>query len=211
MRKKFRFCVLGGDMRQLHLAQLLLKDGHSVRLFGFDRLEREPIAVPMIHTLDEIAAADCVILPLPAANRSGEVNMLFSAAPLEITELWPHLRPQQILFAGRLTDPLRHSAAVHGLTLYDYYDREELAIANALPTAEGAVQIAMEELSTTIEGTRSLVLGFGRIGKILARKLDALGRGHRRGAGRAGALRQPVSRHFQRDSAVSFPYFPRAC
>ena len=101
--------------------------------------------------------------------------MLFSAAPLEITELWPHLRPQQILFAGRLTDPLRHSAAVHGLTLYDYYDREELAIANALPTAEGAVQIAMEELSTTIEGTRSLVLGFGRIGKILARKLDALG------------------------------------
>lgn len=48
-------------------------------------------------------------------------------------------------------------------------------IANAVPTAEGALQIAMEELPITIHGAKTLVVGFGRIGHQLARTLQALG------------------------------------
>lgn len=48
-------------------------------------------------------------------------------------------------------------------------------IVNALPTAEGALQIAMEELPITLHGARALVLGYGRIGSLLARRLHTLG------------------------------------
>ena len=44
-----------------------------------------------------------------------------------------------------------------------------------MPTAEGAIQLAMEELPVTIHGARVLVLGFGRLGKLLAHRLNALG------------------------------------
>lgn len=47
--------------------------------------------------------------------------------------------------------------------------------ANAIPTAEGAVQIALEELPVTLHGARALVLGYGRVGKLTAHRLAALG------------------------------------
>ena len=44
-----------------------------------------------------------------------------------------------------------------------------------MPTAEGAIQIAMEELPITLHEARVLVVGFGRVGRALAPRLQALG------------------------------------
>lgn len=48
-------------------------------------------------------------------------------------------------------------------------------IPNAVPTAEGAIEIAIAETPITIHGSKSLVLGYGKIGKILSKDLYALG------------------------------------
>ena len=48
-------------------------------------------------------------------------------------------------------------------------------VLNAISTAEGAIQIAMEETIRTIHGSNVLIMGFGRIGKILAKELQGLG------------------------------------
>ena len=66
-------------------------------------------------------------------------------------------------------------ARERGLTIHDYFAREELAVANAVPTAEGAVQLAMEHLPITIHGSRVLVIGFGRVGRLTAQRFQALG------------------------------------
>ena len=47
--------------------------------------------------------------------------------------------------------------------------------ASAVPTAEGAIQIAMEELPIVLHRARVLVLGFGRVGKLIAHRFSALG------------------------------------
>lgn len=47
--------------------------------------------------------------------------------------------------------------------------------ANALPTCEGAIQLAMEETPHTIQGSKCLIIGNGRLGSLLAHKLQALG------------------------------------
>ena len=62
---------------------------------------------------------------------------------------------------------------LNAITNYDViklkqFTNEELTILNAIPTAEGAIQIAMEKSLKTVHGSKCLVLGFGRIGKILA-------------------------------------------
>ena len=46
--------------------------------------------------------------------------------------------------------------------------------ANAFPTCEGALQLAMEQTAFTLQNARCLVIGAGRIGMLLARKLYAL-------------------------------------
>ena len=66
-------------------------------------------------------------------------------------------------------------AKERGLTIHDYFEREELAVANAVPTAEGAIQLAMEHLPITLHGARVLVIGFGRVGRLTAQRFAALG------------------------------------
>lgn len=47
--------------------------------------------------------------------------------------------------------------------------------ANTVPTAEGAIQIALEEMPVTLHGSRVLVIGYGRLGRALAPRLAGLG------------------------------------
>ena len=77
--------------------------------------------------------------------------------------------------AGHISSAAMDLAVEHGIDIIDYYNREELMIANAVSTAEGAVQLAMEETAITLNGSKCLVIGYGRIGKILAHRLKALG------------------------------------
>ena len=56
-----------------------------------------------------------------------------------------------------------------------FRSREELAISNAVPTAEGAVQLAMEHLPITIHGAKVLIIGFGRVGRLTAQRFQAMG------------------------------------
>jgi len=57
----------------------------------------------------------------------------------------------------------------------DYFTSELLQRKNALPTVEGAIEIAMRHLPVTLAGTRMAVIGYGRLGELLAYKLVALG------------------------------------
>ncbi|MCL6637668.1 MAG: dipicolinate synthase subunit DpsA, partial [Alicyclobacillus sp.] len=61
------------------------------------------------------------------------------------------------------------------LQLVKLMELDEVAILNSIPTAEGAIAMAMEHSDFTIHGAKAAVLGFGRCGMTLARTLAALG------------------------------------
>ena len=50
-----------------------------------------------------------------------------------------------------------------------------MQICNAVPTAEGAIEIAIREYSGTVNGSKCLITGYGRIGKVLAQMLKGMG------------------------------------
>ena len=90
--------------------------------------------------LEEAAQADRVVLPVPL-SRGKNLNCTATALPL--CGLFALLRPEQCLYAGGVKAADREAAAEFGLTLTDYLSREELAVRNGVPTAEGAIEAAM--------------------------------------------------------------------
>lgn len=174
LKQERNIWVVGGDLRQVELARLLTDDGHWVQTYA---MEHRPAPSPLSgsDTLRGVENADCVILPLPATVEDEMLNAPLSGRKIPIRTVLDQLRPGQFLCAGKVNLPVEQYAKSRGLTLLDYFQREELAVMNAVPTVEGAIQIAMEELPTTLFGTRVLVIGFGRLGRLLALRLRALG------------------------------------
>ncbi|MCD8354266.1 MAG: dipicolinate synthase subunit DpsA [Clostridiales bacterium] len=174
MRQELNIWVVGGDLRQVKLAQLLTDDGHWVQTYAMER-RPDPNTLPGSDTLRGIERAQCVILPLPVTVDDGVLNAPLSDQKIPVKTVLDALRPEQIICAGRVSPELAAYAKSRGLNLQDYFAREELEIKNAVPTVEGAIQIAREELPPTLFGARVLVIGFGRLGKLLAHRLKGLG------------------------------------
>lgn len=168
-----KIAVIGGDKRQLFLARALCDDGFEVFLAGFDKISAEFCSV----TGAEEAAleADIVILPVPCLRADGTINAPFSNDDIlfskkEIKAL--REKPVFTSFAERL---LRRYPELKGGAVYDYAAREDFAVLNAVPTAEGAIALAMDAFEGTIDSSRVLVTGFGKVSKALSRRLAALG------------------------------------
>lgn len=161
------FGVIGGDRRQAELACLLAEDGNTVWTGGLTRWGAEPDA------WEWAVRAPVVILPLPLCGEAGVLNC--AERPVPTAELFDRFRPEQRLLAGQVLPQQRREAEARGLTLEDYFLREELTVANAALTAEGAVQTALERLDGALLGRHCLVLGFGRIGKLLSCRLQGMG------------------------------------
>ena len=162
------FGLIGGDRRQAELSHLLAADGNTVHTYGLNTWK--PVGA---SGLEQAAGADVVILPLPLCRGDGVLNC--EEGPVPTRSLFRRLRPAQRVLAGQVKPQQRREAADRGLVLEDYFLREELTVANAAATAEGAIQVAMERLDETLLGMECLVLGFGRIGQAEGRVAKALG------------------------------------
>ncbi|MBQ3298747.1 MAG: dipicolinate synthase subunit DpsA [Ruminococcus sp.] len=175
MQNKIRsFGILGGDKRQLFLADSLIKDGYRVMLGGFDNL-RSIGEITIADVRTALGYSDAVLLPLPSVRADGSLNAPFAVSTLYFDEEEQELLKQKPVFASMKDRLIRAYPALKSARIYDYAARDDFSVLNAVPTAEGAVECAMSAYEGTIAGARCLTVGFGRIGKILARMLKALG------------------------------------
>lgn len=175
MEEKRTFWVVGGDLRQAHLAQLLARDGHTVCTYALEQGAHAAPDAQAQTTAEDIGQAACVILPLPVCSAPGLLSTPLSSQKHALASVLELLSPSQVICGGRIDPDTLSQFTRLGLTCHDYFAREELTVANAVPTAEGALQIAMEELPITIHGAHVLVIGFGRVGKLTAQRFAALG------------------------------------
>jgi len=175
--KETKIAVIGGDRRSLAAAAVFKQRCGAASVWGFDRCEDASAggAVLCSSLCASLADADAVMLGLPASTDGVRVNCPLSSRELKLSELFALLSPDTPVFGGHVTDEVYDAASEHGIKIYDYYDREELCVLNALPTAEGAAAIAINELPTTLHSSNVLVLGYGRTAKVLCRTLKALG------------------------------------
>lgn len=167
-----KYLIAGGDERAVQLAESLRADGAEVACLALD-------AAPLPGSARKISAPEecgCVVLPLPAeSGRLGTLNAPFAAEPVSIHALLNALPEGSLVCGGKLSERLRDTAKSRGLKCADYFTRPEFTVGNAAITAEAALYILMREFSGTLFKSRALVVGYGRIGRLLASKLNALG------------------------------------
>ncbi len=174
LQKSFLIC--GGDLRQIKLADNLAAYGYTVIVYGFNEEVKFGEKVQRINNICEaLKNIDIVVLPLPCSVDDETVNMPMYREKLAITELFKEINKNQIVLAGKVSSKIKKLAGMYNIYIVDYFEREELTVLNAIPTSEGAIQIAMEELPITLHGSNCLVLGFGRIGKLLSKALNGIG------------------------------------
>lgn len=183
------YAVVGGDLRQAHIANLLAAQGRTVCAL---LLEQNTTIDPALFRTGPVEAilhdCDVVIFPLPLSLDDKTVHAPFSDQKLLLEDCFSALKPDAQVFAGKVNDVVSELASQKGVTLCDYLEREELAVKNAVITAEGALAIAMEELPVSISGLECLITGYGRIARALIRILRGMGARVTAAARKQGAL-----------------------
>jgi dipicolinate synthase subunit A len=196
-----KIAVLGGDDRELILVSELVKRGATVVVVGFPR-DRISHGAFVANSVEEACKdTEVLILPLPGINEKGVIRAVYTEQELILTErALASASRHALIIIGSARQFLKDWAEKYGLTLLEIVEMDEIAVLNSIPTAEGAIQIAMEETAITIHGSKTCVIGFGRVGITMARTLKALGsdvtvvarnagqlaRAHEMGCNRAG-------------------------
>ncbi len=166
--------LLGGDKRELELIPALTKIGWQMQVYGLPA-GYLPEGVKVFAEIREaLAGADILILPVPGIRNDGFLHAPF-LPPCKVDEQDLRvLAPGTTVVTGIVSPYLRQLAELCRLNLVETMELDEVAVPNAVPTAEGAIQVAMGNLPITINNSRVLVIGYGRVGQALAKRLAAL-------------------------------------
>ncbi|MBQ3528694.1 MAG: NAD-binding protein [Clostridia bacterium] len=161
--------VIGGDRRMVILADMLSDKFES---YIYRNTSAVPKTSKIINALSETVRTDIVVLPIPSFDKNGILN---GTDDLSAEALFSSLPCSSIIFGAKLSDLHRHIAKEYGHKLFDYGENERFNMYNAIPTAEGAILITMESSENTVHNSHYVVIGYGRIGKLLSKNLKSLG------------------------------------
>lgn len=170
--QKTKYLIIGGDKRSVYVAELLKKEYHRVEIVGFDKNYTKNNNANLSQMM---ADTDVILCGIPLATAGGLVNMPFSGDSLSVQTLIDMIPFNALFVAGKIEKDVRETLQNKGIAYVDLLDREEMAVLNAIPAAEGAVESIMRSIPRTIHNSRILILGYGRIGKVLARFLAGFG------------------------------------
>lgn len=165
-----KISIIGGDLRIKKLAEMMTEDGISVYTYGIEA--ENCIKCNSINEL--LKSSNIIIGPVPFSSNSKTINATFSDDEILITDLTNKLKDKTFI-AGAIRENIYELLQNKNVEIIDILKREELSVLNSISTAEGAIQIAMEETEITLNKSNILILGFGRIGKVLAKMLSGIG------------------------------------
>ncbi len=168
---RYRFAVLGGDYRYKLLYDGFILDGFSVKVCG------NPFISESEDTLSKLLDdTDILIGPIPTTKDNKTMNV--NGVPeIGIKTLFETMGSKNTAtyIGGVINSDVVCCAEKYNIKTYDFFDCEEVAIMNAIPTAEGAIATAIQESDITLFSSKALVLGYGRCGKVLANMLKGMG------------------------------------
>ena len=163
-------------MRQAVLARRLSSMGFEVAVWGISKNCDIGECVRCAQMSDAVRSADAIVLPLPVSRDGVTLNCpLYKGEPPRLSEILLYAEPDTVLLGGKIDRAYTSKATKAQLSVIDYFECEELQIKNAVPTAEGAIAIALDELPITVFGANAAVVGYGRVGKAVAKLLGAMG------------------------------------
>lgn len=146
-----KFCILGTDLRSENLRKILKEDNCKIA---------------------DLEHSNVIITAIPFTKDGVKVN----GEILTCDELIETLKDtNKILISGAFPKDIKAKLIKNNIENYDLMENDSMAIKNAIPTAEGAISTAILNTDFTLHGSNVLILGYGRIGKVLAKMLAGIG------------------------------------
>ncbi|MDO4541942.1 MAG: dipicolinate synthase subunit DpsA [Bacillota bacterium] len=177
MRKKI--AILGGDIRETVVANTLIKSGYKIKVFGLPKDHLTDPAVEREEISEALYGADAVILPVKGVDEEGYLYSPWlekKGEKVKITkEMLVDLSSNAVIYVGVASKYLQAMAVSASLVVVPVMELDPIAVPNAVPTAEGALSVAIEHSPYTVKGSRTLILGFGRVGKATAALFRSVG------------------------------------
>lgn len=158
-----RFLIIGGGVRLEKACEAFIRQGYAAEIYK---------GVTALKTA--IDNADVILLGLPASKDDVYVNT-DEDMKISLRDISALCTKRKLLLGGRFSEKAKALFDIYSVRWADYAASEEFEILNAVPTAEGAIQIAMEEFPFTVHSSKTVVTGFGKVAKALSVRLKALG------------------------------------
>lgn len=148
--------IIGGDDRLKTVEKHLRDNGFSVSTLGLYQ-----------NDSGDISSADIIILPVPTTKDKATVFTPLTGRRIPLSEIKERLTPEKTVLCCNYY--------FENCNCTDYNKLDSYALLNAVPTAEGAIKLCIENTPFTLWDARVLVIGCGRVGKVLANRLRGLG------------------------------------
>lgn len=153
--------ILGSDKRSLTVYEILKEKHYNVTLLKNSEQLNNPF--------------DVYLLPIPATSDGIHLNCC-----IDITI--------DGFFSKAYGDSLIISAGFKHAKVTDITNNDDFAYLNAVPTAEGAISLAIGSNGLTLADSNILVTGFGRVSKVLINRLKNFSKNITVAARKAGDL-----------------------
>lgn len=191
----YDYAVIGGDMRQVYLAEELASSPYACpsdvdsdihdktsRICCYalcmpPKEHRIPGAssITVMDSLEKAClASSCVVCPVPLCKNQFYINQSAFNEPLYLSRLLDALKCGQLFFAGCIPADFRTAAEEKGIHVFDLMENQSLAYFNSVATAEGAVCEAVQRSPLNLRRSRCAVLGYGRCGTTLTHYLKGM-------------------------------------
>ncbi|MDI6813376.1 MAG: dipicolinate synthase subunit DpsA [Desulfitobacteriaceae bacterium] len=174
--KGIRLAVVGGDDREIYLIPELQKLGAYIVGVGLEKAPPIPGLTLVGTLLEAVSQVDVLLFPMFGTDERGLVKAKYGNSPVVLNKEVLQAIPSKVpLCIGWARQALKSAADMLGIRIVETANLPELAILNSIPSAEGAIQMAMEATPITLHGSQSFVIGLGRTGWTLARMLMGIG------------------------------------
>lgn len=153
--------LIGGDSREKYLA-------YKLEHKGIEILHPEQVG----RLKDK--KVEMIILPTPVSIDRFTVKATEGQKKVTLKEVLEITEKGQLIFGGMFPADFKAALEENGAVVYDFMKMEDIAIQNAVATAEGAIAEAVFMSNEVIHGQEILVVGFGRCAEVLADKLKGM-------------------------------------
>lgn len=169
----YRFAVIGGDMRQVYLADILAKQGAGTSVYALNRKIKNT-EIREASTLKEVLKnADIIAAPVPFF-KAGHIAGKEEFEDLTMENILANAEKGSMIFAGGIPLQFREMAGKKQIECVDYMRDASVAMENTVAAAEGIIAEAIKRSPRNLYKSSCLVLGYGKCGSTLVSYLKKL-------------------------------------
>lgn len=166
-----KIVFIGGDMRTFYMVKEMAEKGYAVGTYCVPQAKLVP-NVAVLNSLNEaLDFSDVIVGPVPFSKTQRTINSAIESEDLELKYFLSHIKPTHIIFGGAITPSIQLYCDIRSIHYVDFMKIEEVAILNAIATAEGTIAEAIKRSPVNLSGSNCLVLGYGKCASVLASKL----------------------------------------